>query len=191
MPRARPANVPPPPPPPPVFRIAAHVREHAAHREQKRRHEEPRHNPGREEIEDRDVAKNGGIHDHHHARRDDRADDRGAGGDGCGVGSVVAFLLHRRDQKPPDGHRIGDRRAGEPGEEHAGGHVDVAQRAPNATQKCIVERHELLGESRLIHQLRGEDEVRNRDQHEARDTREHAIGHHAAQVQPADRNRPR
>ena len=161
------------------------------HRQQRTRQQQAGNDAGDEQRDHRDVVEHGRVHHHDDARRNDRPEDRCAGGDRGRVGRRIAFLLHGRDQQLADRDGIGDRRAGQPGEEQAAGDVDVAQCAAHAAEQGVVEVDQALGQARLVHQLGGEDEVRDRHEQEAAHAREHPVGDDLEELDPADRRRTR
>ena len=172
-----------------VAGIAAPPRYPAAGDQQRARHQQARHDAGGEQLQHRDVAQGRGIDDHDHAGRDDRPDDRRAGGYRGAVGGAVAFAFHGRDQSLADGHRVGHRGARDAGEEDADGDVDVAQGTRHAPEQAVGKSHHSFRESRAVHDLGREDEIGHGDEHESGDAGEKAVGDNLEIAQAADRHR--
>src|SRR5690554_447895 len=62
----------------------------------------------------------------------------------------------------------------------------MAQGSSDPTEEGVVEGDEFLGKSALVHQLRSEDEIGDRDQHVGGNARKHAVGDDAHQALTAD-----
>ena len=122
-----------------------------------------RQHAGEEHFGDRDVGHDG-VDDHHDAGRDDRPDGGRADGHGGAERLVVACPLHGLDLDGAEARRVGQRRSGDPREDHTGKHVDLGQTALDAAHHAAREVEYLLGDAERVHHVPGEDEERDRQQ---------------------------
>src|SRR2546425_2641625 len=135
--------------------------------------QQARDNAAEEQVADGRV-RDEGI-DHHRDRgRDDGPDDRGCGGQGSGKARrVFAVLRHHFLHQLARARGVRKGRARPSREDDALHDVDVSETAAEASDERVAEAQQAFGDAADGHELGGEDEQRNGQQHEAR---VHAVG---------------
>ena len=118
-----------------------------------------------EERPDRD-REDAAPDDHQDRGRDDHREDRGDRGDRHRERQVVALLGLRLDEHLALARRVRRRGARDPGEEDRQQHVHLRQRPGEVAHHGARQVHQPVGDAADVHQVRGEQEERHREQDE-------------------------
>ncbi len=145
--------------------------------------------PGEEQLAHRGVGQRG-IEDHEDARRDDRTDQRAARGQPGGEAPRVAFLFHGRHQQGAECRSVGRGGPVDPGEEHPGDHVDVAEAAAEVADQGVGQAHQARGHAGMVHQVAGQHEQRDRHQREDVHAAEEALRQGVGEQRRVDEEEP-
>jgi hypothetical protein len=104
-------------------------------------------------------------------------------------------VAHRLDLDRAKARRIGDRRARHAGEDHRADDVDVTEAALHPSDQRQCEVVDAVGDPRVVHQVAGQDEERDREQREAVEPADHPVHDYhrrrAAGQQDVDERRAR
>ena len=76
-------------------------------------------------------------------------------------------LRHHADDDAADADRVRDRRSGHARKDHVGDDVDVAKATAKTADQDEAELQQPIGQAADVHQVGGEDEQRDREQHVA------------------------
>ena len=132
------------------------------------------------------------VEDHRDRRRDDDGEARRGRGDRRGESARIAAPHHRRhDHRAGRGH-VGDRRAGDLGEEHRLHDVHMRQPAADEADQRHAEIHQPARDRRRVHDRAGEDEHRDGEQRKALRALVHGqrhVGQHVGALRQQDRRR--
>ncbi len=121
--------------------------------------------PGEEQRADRH-RKDAAPHDHQDRGRDDDGEHRRHRRDGDREGEVVAFLGLRLDEDLRLARRIRGGRARDAGKEDRQHHVDLRKPARPMADHRARQLQQPVGRAADVHQVRGEQEERHREQDE-------------------------
>jgi hypothetical protein len=130
---------------------------------------------GQEHPADREAGERADD-DHRHRGRDHRPDGRGGGGDRGGEVGRVARPLHAGDHHAADRGGVGDRGARDAAEQQRARDVRLAEPAAHPADEGVGEAHDPPGDAAGVHQVAGEDEAGDRQQHEDVDAGVHRCG---------------
>ena len=133
--------------------------------EQRQAEQHAGHDAGDEQPRDRHVGGDA-EHDEADRRRNHRRDDAARGDQPRRARDVVAGLAHHRDQDRRQRRRVGRRRARQRRHDDRGDDRDVAEAAVAVADQRQREIDDPLGQPAGVHQLAGEQEERDRQQHE-------------------------
>ena len=131
-----------------------------------RAHDEAGDDARLEEVADADAGGNRAVDDEGDAGRDDDADSAGAGHEGRGETGAVPGADHAGNHDEAEGRDGGRAGAGDGGEEAGDDDADNREAAAQVADAGFGEVDEALGYLRLVHDVAGEDEVGDGQQHE-------------------------
>ena len=122
---------------------------------------DPGQHAGDQQPDEIDVGIRERVDDHADRRRNDRPQDRSRRGQRRRVLGLVAVVPHHPDHDRAGPRRVGERRAGDAGEEGERQDVGVAHAAAKPADELRGEAQQDFGKRAARHQLGGEDEERH------------------------------
>ena len=149
--------------------VAAFFTNDGVHRHQQNGEQHTGDETGEEELGDGNIG-NDTVNNHRDTRRHQRADDAGGCGNAAAEVVFITGVAHRLDFQLPQTARIGQCRAGHPGENQTGGDIHMPHAAGVMPQHGKGEIENAGGDTGAIHQNPGEDEKRHAQQTKTVDT---------------------
>src|SRR5690606_29100291 len=120
---------------------------------------------GEEQAADRNRHQPAPDH-HQYGGRNNNPHDARAGGDGNGEGGIVALLLHLRNEERANAGGVGGGAAGDAGEQHRDNDVDMAETSREVPHHGAGEVDQAIGNAGGVHEIGGEQEEGDCQQHE-------------------------
>ena len=157
--------------------VAAQARGEVREHHQADPHQDARQDAADQQPADRDPELRADDHQRDR-RRNDRADHRRRRDDRAGELARIFLPDHARDHDRRDRRGVGQGRAGDPGQQHAGGHGHVREAAADPADEPSAELDQLVGQLAAVEQLAREHEGRQREQREGIDRAVHLARQH-------------
>ena len=139
-------------------------------------HQHARDNPAEKQAADRH-AGDPPVDDEGNARRDHRPDGRGGPHQRGREGLRVAGALHRGNEEGAGSRRVRHRRSRHPGHDHVGHDGHMAEPAADPSNQRLRQVDQSLRDAAAVHELAGQKEKRDGQQHERVHPDRDPLGH--------------